>query len=259
MSESSYNATLLRRFEITPELLVILVAVDGGFAEFKPGQYTTLGLLGSARRLAGLSPDREVLDPEKLIKRAYSIGSSPSEKSLLEFYVAVVPDGALSARLAALQVGDRLFVGTKITGTFTLDSVPATADLVLIATGTGLAPYLSMLRLPATWSDGRKITIVHGVRYQRDLAYREELEALSSAGNPLTYIPVVSREAAWKGYAGRVTGLIPGVIQLNPAKDHVYLCGNPAMIDEMEKMLVGMGYIEHTKRTPGSLHLERYW
>ncbi|MBN8549232.1 MAG: ferredoxin--NADP reductase [Deltaproteobacteria bacterium] len=254
------NATITQRIEITPELVVLRVKPDAELSEFHPGQYVALGLYSDAKRPEHFPPEREPLAPGKLIKRAYSIGSSPSVREYLEFYIAIVPDGALTSRLALAKEGDRVFLAPKITGTFTLHDVPADANLVLVSTGTGIAPFMSMLRTPSTWTAGRKISVIHGVRYPKDLAYRDELSQLSSEGT-LAYYPIVSREdPSWKGERGHLQKLFErSVVKLNPATDHVFLCGNPAMIDEMEKLLLSQGYVVHSKKTPGNLHLEKYW
>jgi len=259
------NATIVKRVDVTPELMILSVKPDGGVPAFQPGQYVALGLYGSAPRPAHFPAEREPVGGDKLIKRAYSIGSSPTERECLEFYIAVVPDGGLTSRLALTRPGDRVFLAPKITGTFTLEHVPAERDLVLVATGTGLAPFVAMIRTAETWTSGRKITVVHGVRHVADLAYREELESLArGAGSVeqgrLVYHPVVSRDSGWSGARGHVQGLFDnGVVVPDPKRDSVFLCGNPAMIEGMETLLVGKGYTVHSKKTPGNLHLEKYW
>ena len=150
------NATVVGRVEITPELFIIHVKPDGGVADFHPGQYVALALPGSALRPAHLPGDREPQDGEKLIKRAYSIGSSPIVKDYLEFYIAVVPEGALTPRLSLPKVGERIWMAPKITGTFTAHGIPPEHNLVLLSTGTGIAPFMSMIRTPTLWTEGRK-------------------------------------------------------------------------------------------------------
>lgn len=255
------NATLANRIDVTDELVIYHVKPDAGVPEFHPGQYVALGLMGSAPRIMGAPPEKEIPNPDKLIKRAYSIGSSPGEKEHLEFYIAIVPDGLLTSRLASLQKGDRLYVAPKIVGEFTLDGVPDDANLVLVSTGTGLAPYLSMIRSGKAWKAGRKIHIVHGVRFAKDLAYADELRAFERENEGFFYHPVVSREDPPSGGArGHVQSLFTGgKIATNPSSDHVFLCGNPAMVEDMEKYLVGKGYAIHNRRSPGALHLEKYW
>ncbi len=258
---SPYNATLVERIQITSDLLIVRVKPDAPIPDFLPGQYVAIGLLGSAHRPAGAPPAREEAAPDKLIKRAYSIGSSPSEKGYLEFYVAIVPDGTLTSRLVLLKEGDRLYVAPKVTGTFILEGAAKDANLVLVATGTGLAPFMAMIKTPETWAGSRSITILHGVRHATDLAYREELEAWSKREPRLRYVPVVSRDPAWTGQKGHVTRIIrDDVIACRPGTEHVYLCGNPAMIDELETYLTTeKSFKLHSRKQAGELHLEKYW
>lgn len=255
------NSTVVDRIDVTQELMVLRVKPDAGVPQFIPGQYVALGLPGAAPRYEGALAEPEVPAPDKLIKRAYSIGSSPDQREYLEFYVAVVPTGLLTSRLASVKVGDRIFCQPKVTGTFTLEGVPENKNLVLISTGTGLAPFMSMVRTLSTWEAQRRVTVIHGVRYPEDFAYAEELRQLEASGRGLHYLPIASRAAeSWIGRKGRVQALFDeGLVQLNPASDHVFLCGNPAMIDELEGRLTGSGFSVHSKKTPGNLHIEKYW
>lgn len=260
------NATLVRKINVTDELVIFHIRPDEGVSDFHPGQYVALGLLGEAERPAHFPPETEIPPHGKLIKRAYSIGSPPEEKGYLEFYIAILPTGIFTSRLAALKEGDRLYAAPKITGTFTLDAVPSHKNLVLVSTGTGIAPYLSMIRTQSTWTEGRKITLVQGVRYKKDFAYREELLGLAKERDNFKYVATVSRETVEKDdhldgvYEGRLQKLFANdIVPLNPETDHVFLCGNPTMIDEVEKILIGEGFTEHTKKHPGNLHFEKYW
>ena len=256
------NATLIRRIDVTPELAIFHVAPDAGVPEFLPGQYLALGLPGSAARAAYFPPEIAAHPADKLIKRAYSLGSPPSERNFFEFYIAILPQGALTARLANLKEGDRLFAAPKVTGTFTLKEVPAQRNLIFVATGTGIAPFVSMLRHQATWNSARTITLLHGVRFARDLAYRQELQEFERKYPQFRYMAFVSREKlpadARHGY---VQGAFTvGGLQPDPSTDHIFLCGNPAMCDAMVELAATRGYSEHSRRNPqGSLHLERYW
>lgn len=255
------NSTLVGRIDITPDLVILQVKPDGGVPNFLPGQYVALGLPGAAPRVESSKAEPEAPAADKIIKRAYSIGSSPVQKDFLEFYIAVVPDGSLTPRLAALQPGDRLFSQPKVTGTFTLDGVTGDRNLVLVATGTGLAPFMSMVRTPSTWESDRAITVVHGVRYPSDFAYADELESLRAAGRKFTYLPIASRAGdEFTGRKGRIQKLFEsGELTPNPSTDSVFLCGNPAMTEDMEKHLVERGFTVHSKKTPGTLHVEKYW
>ncbi len=256
------NATLIKRIDVTPELVIFRVLPDKGIEPFQPGQYVALGLPGSSPRPEKFPPETEATAPDKIIKRAYSIGSSPTETGYLEFYIAIVPTGALTSRLSLLKEGDRLFAAPKIIGTFTLHDVEPERNLVLVSTGTGLAPFMSMIRTPSTWDSDRKVTIVHGVRYSRDLAYRDEIFALKEIHPNLDYYAFVSREDAKPGFfeKGYVQTLFTsGKLTVSPDRDNVFLCGNPAMVEEVETLLNAQGYVTHSKKTPGSLHVEKYW
>lgn len=257
-----FNATLTQRIEVTPDLLIIRIRPDTAVPDFIPGQYVALGLPGSSPRPAHFPPEPEPHAPDKIIKRAYSIGSAPQEKEYFEFYVAILPTGALTSRLVLLKEGDRVYLAPKVTGHFTLHDVPGDKNLIFIATGTGLAPFMSMIRTKSTWEKQRTITILHGVRFERDLAYQQEIADLKAAHPTLRYHAFVSREPAKdgvfeKGYVQQV--FINGTLAPKSDSDHVFMCGNPAMIDDVEKILTARGYIVNSKKHPGSLHVEKYW
>ena len=255
-----FNATILKKTEITPDLFIMAVKPDDGVPNFLPGQFVALGLPGSAPRPENFPPERAATTPDKIIKRVYSIGSSPLQRDALEFYIAVVPDGALTSRLVLPKEGERVFVAAKVTGTFTLEQVPDDQTLVFVATGTGLAPFISMIRTPQTWKPGRTVTLLHGVRYAADLAYRQELSDFKPDNGRFIYHPVVSRDPEFPGFHGHVQKLFEeGVVTLNPERDHLFLCGNPGMVESMEKFAVERGYKEHSKKSPGNLHVEKYW
>lgn len=258
------NATICKRELITPDLMILAVKPDSGVPDFQPGQYVVLGLPGDAPRPADLPPERELHAGDKIVKRAYSIGSSPADKSALEFFIAIVPDGSLTPRLLIPEVGARVHVGPKITGTFTLADSKPTDDLVFVSTGTGLAPFVAMLRTPGTLLPSRSVTLIHGVRYPKDFAYVEELRNFERTHpGRFTYLPIASRaDESYPGLKGRVQRLFEdGTVKTDPSKSRIYLCGNPAMIEDMEKHLADKGFtVHHAKRNPeGRLHLEKYW
>ncbi|MHB0959704.1 MAG: ferredoxin--NADP reductase [Pirellulaceae bacterium] len=266
----SLNAQVTQRVEVTPGLIVLRVAPDHWLLpRFEPGQYAVLGLPGAAPRCPDADPE-DPLDPTKLIKRAYSIASSSQASEYLEFYIALVRSGSLTPRLTALEVGSRVWLGRKITGTFTLDSVPPHCSVLLFATGTGLAPYVSMVRTSLAQQTHRRFLVVHGARHSWELGYAGEMIALQRRWRHFDYIPLISRPqeelVPWKGLAGycqdvwkrNVIGALWGK-QPTPEDTHVLLCGNPAMIEEMFELLGADGFRPHTSKCPGQVHAEKYW
>jgi ferredoxin--NADP+ reductase len=255
------NATIVKRIEVSQGLVIFYVKPDQAFNNFQPGQYVTLGLPGSASRPASFPAEAEAQDADKLIKRPYSIASSPEQSEYLELYIAIVPEGLLTSRMAMLKEGDRVFCAQKIIGTFTTAPIPAEHDLILVSTGTGIAPFLSMVRTPSIWSSGRKITIIHGARFEGDLAYRTELTELAKSNTNFKYYPVLSRKNdGWTGQAGYVQHLFEkNVVVADPKRQDIMICGNPKMIEDLKAVLVPKGYTVHSKRSPGNLHVEEYW
>ena len=270
--ESSLNAIVLQRLEVSPGLIILRVAPDDWeFGEFQSGQFSVLGLPVNATRCANSDPDEEpAKDPGKILKRAYSVASSSVFREYLEFYIVLVPSGALTPRLFALASGDRLWLGRKFSGLFTLDQVPSDQHVVLVATGTGLAPYISMVRSTLTCGGPRRFAVLHGARHSWDLGYRSELETLERMCSNFTYVPSISRPAEepapWNGESGYIQDIwkrMPlekaGGFVPTPDNTHVFVCGNPEMIECMVSTLTDQGYREHTKKLAGQIHVERYW
>ncbi|MFN3076563.1 MAG: ferredoxin--NADP reductase [Alphaproteobacteria bacterium] len=267
-----YNAELVGRTDVTPQLAILQVKPDAGVPEFAPGQYMVLGLRSDAPRLPECPPAEETPSSPvsgKLLQRAYSISSGSRQRDFLEFYVSLVTNGELTPRLFALRPGDRLFVGARAKGLFTLDAVPGAANVLMVATGTGLAPYISMLRTSILEDNGRKVAVLHGASYSWDLGYRGELEALSRARANFTYLPVISRPESDKDWRGR-TGRLPTWLEtpdlaqacgfpLEASATHVFLCGNPGMIQQAEAILTARGFSPDERGTTGTLHREKYW
>jgi ferredoxin--NADP+ reductase len=263
------NATVTRRDEINHGLLVLRVTPDEELPPFTAGQYTVLGLPGSAPRSGYAEPEDPPADPDKIIKRAYSIASSSLAGEYLEFYVALVRTGALTPRLFAARSGDRIWMGMRIVGMFTLDDVPAGNHLVFVATGTGLAPYLSMLRSAYEFDADRTTIVCHAARVSWDLGYRSELEGMAARYPNFHYLPIIDetdRDPGWQGRVGFVNSLVEdGTIaghlgqDLDPANTSIFLCGNPLMVDSMMALLSGLGFTKHTRQQPGSLLVEEYW
>lgn len=271
MPARDYNAVVSEIMSVTPEIMVLRVVPDGWeMSDYRPGQFATLGLPGGAPRISLSDPESEAPDPDKFIVRAYSIASSSEHKKYLEFYITLVRSGSLTPRLFALQRGDKVHLGPKITGIFTLDQIPEDANVVLMGTGTGVAPYMSMIRTFLGPESSRHITVVHGARHSWDLGYRSELATLSRMLPHFHYVPMVSRPedeiTPWGGETGYVQeiwdrGIIAEQWGMEPTPDncHVFLCGNPGMIESAVEMLAAKGFKEHSKKEPGQVHLERYW
>jgi ferredoxin--NADP+ reductase len=264
-----YNATLIGQEAVNPQLAVIRVRPDGPLFEFKPGQFAVLGLLGREARVPEATTEEVPSDPDKLIRRAYSIASSSVERRHLEFYLTLITSGQLTPRLFALKHGSRLFLGPKATGVFTLDRVPGGKAVVLIATGTGLAPYISMLRTMLMNDTQRRYVVLHGARFSWDLGYRGELETLARLRPNFTYIPSITRQdqdPGFRGHAGRIQALLEqGIVEreagleLDPALADVFLCGHPDMINSVKGMLAARGFTPDHGRETGTIHVEEYW
>ncbi|MCX6901023.1 MAG: ferredoxin--NADP reductase [Verrucomicrobia bacterium] len=271
MLEATLNARVTQRTEVSPGLLILRVSPAGwALPEFTPGQFSVLALPGLAKRCEGAEAEAQAPDPQKLIRRAYSIASSSIEKEFLEFYISLVRSGALTPRLFALELGDRLWLSPKPTGMFTLKDVPEDKHVVFIATGTGLAPYMSMLRTYLEADKPRKFAVLHGAYHSWDLGYRTELFTLQRLCRNFAYLPIINGPqgelAPWKGPTGFVQDLwTGGAIRTawgfhpTPENTHIFLCGNPAMIESVTSLLAGEGFIEHSPQKPGQVHAEKYW
>lgn len=280
------NAKVVEKHLIHDTLAIFRIAYElqGTKIDFEPGQFANLALMPPPEALEAQAkaeaeaqqgeagPKRRRPGRVKLVRRAYSIASPPSEQHWLEFYIVAVEEGALTPRLFDLGVGDRLFMDTKFKGHFTIKDVPEGKNLVTVATGTGLAPFLSMYQqYKDTPGRFNRFVFIHGVRCEEDLGYRAMLEQFARDDERVVYLPAATREpedSAFTGYRGRVTTMFSdGTYEqavgskLNPETDHVFLCGNPAMIDQLEGELVERdGFIVKSPRQKdGNLHFERYW
>ena len=206
----------------------------------------------------------------KPLLRAYSIVSANYEEHL-EFLSIKVPDGPLTSRLQHLKVGDTIVVGRKPTGTLLLDYLLPGKRLYLLATGTGLAPFMSIVRDPETYERFEQVVLVHGVRQKDELAYHDLLlqhlpqhEFLGEiVSGKLLYYPTVTREAYRN--MGRVTELIDtgklatdlSLPPLNAAEDRVMICGSPGMLRDLKVMLEAEGFSEGSTSRPGAFVIER--
>lgn len=267
-----YNATVTMRVDIAPGTMALRVKLDSGPFPFEPGQYTVLGLRRASPRIGEASeePSRlKALTPDHLIRRAYAI-TSKSRDDELEFVVTLVRTGELTPRLFALREGGRLYVQPHAQGIFTLRTASGNRDLLLVATGTALAPYLSMIRTSFRETEAIKFVVVHAASVSRDLAFRAQMEELASHTPRLSYLPTImdpAQDPDWTGLVGSVETLLhSGAVEeaigmpVTPERFDVFLSGSPQMIDAVTAELVGRGFTAGDPRDPASdIHVERYW
>jgi len=237
------------------ESLFSFTATRDTALRFRNGQFVMLGLEVEGRPLL----------------RAYSIASANYEDTL-EFFSIKVQNGPLTSRLQHLKVGDALIVSRKPTGTLLLDDLKPGKRLYMLSTGTGLAPFLSLIRDPETYERFEKVVLVHGVRQINDLAYHDyitrqlpEHEFLGeSVREKLIYYPTVTREPFRN--QGRLTELMAdgrlannvGLPALNPEHDRIMICGSPGMLEDSSKLLDSRGFaISPHIGDPGDYVIER--
>lgn len=189
------------------------------------------------------------------INRAYSYTSGPYDE-YLEFYSIKVPDGPLTSRLQHIQVGDMLEVGNRPTGTLTLANLELGGNLWLLATGTGIAPFISLLRDPYTYDAFERIHVAWSVRYMPELlAYNEFLQDLD-----IDYTPTVTQDPEWTGCSDRITTLInSGAILTGaePSTDKVMICGSMDFNTDLKELLISQGWSEGNRRTAGTFVQEK--
>jgi ferredoxin--NADP+ reductase len=203
---------------------------------------------------------------EEMIGRPYSF-VNPPDSAPHEFYFVVVPEGPLSPRLAQLGPGDPVWLLRTANGFFTVDEVPEADVLWCLATGTGLGPFLSILRTPGPWEKFGHVVLVHAVRQAAELTYRDVIDRIATQHpGAFTAIPMVSREAAPGALAGRIPAAIrDGRLEaragnaLATTNSHVMLCGNPAMVEDTQAVLAERGMRRHRRREPGQITVETYW
>lgn len=225
---------------------------------FKAGQYARLGLYNQIGNLAW---------------RAYSIVSATTETHL-EYYVIDVPGGAFTSALQRLVPGDPILLDRQPYGVMTPDRFSDGEDLWMLATGTGLGPFIAILREPLVWQRFRHLLLVHSARTAQEFAYEDELQAVQRlyAGEPahLRILRTSTRDAAQPVEAGHLHGRITTLLtngeleryagrNLQAETSRVMLCGNPAMTDEMRELLKQRGMLPCRRETPGQYVAENYW
>ncbi len=232
----------------TPALFSLRVA--GPAMPFEAGQFVRIALDIGGERVA----------------RPFSFVNAPGELPL-EFYGIVVPGGPLSPRLAMLQPGDSLYIASNPSGFLVLSEVPDAESLWLLSTGTGIAPFLSILRTGAPWHRYGKVILVHAVRHANELVYRELIDGVArSQGDRFKYVSFVSRESATGSLAGRIPAAIAdgrleaaAGCEIAPGRSQLMLCGNPDMVKDATTTLSARGLRKHRRRAPGHITAENFW
>jgi ferredoxin--NADP+ reductase len=227
--------------------------VAGAPLQFEAGQFVRIAL------------DEREGDPASRIARPFSF-VNPPQAPLHEFYGIVVPEGPLSPRLERLQAGDRLYVARNPAGFLVLSEVPDADTLWLLSTGTGIAPFLSILRTEAPWQRFKHVVLVHAVRQARELVYQDLISEVRKKRQNLRYLTFVSRESAPGALGGRIpAAILDGRLEaaaglaLTPETSHAMLCGNPDMLKDATAALAERGMRKHRRRTPGHITVESFW
>jgi ferredoxin--NADP+ reductase len=224
--------------------------VEADVAAFEAGQFAKLALA-----IGG-----------EMVARPYSFVNAPNERPH-EFYYVTLPDGPLTQRLCRLEAGDTLYLAPRPAGFLVLSEVPHSENLWLISSGTGIGPFLSILKTEAPWQRFRQVVLVHAVRRAEELSYRESIERLAREhAGQLRAVAFVSRETA----AGSLSGRIPAAIEegrleaaagaeLSAKLSQVMICGNPEMVTDTSAALARRGMKKHRRREPGHITVENYW
>lgn len=247
----------------TPNLFSFRLTRAPAF-RFAPGQFARLGVK---------KPDPKARDGSgySIVWRAYSMVSADFDE-FLEFYSIVVPGGEFTSELANLKLGDTVYVDKTSFGFLTTDRFQGGKDLWMLSTGTGLAPFLSILWDLHNWQNYQNLILVHSVRVPAELAYRDVIEGFNEHplfkefGAKLKYIPIVTRAACPGALDARITSLIAdgrleaaSGIALDLERSRIMICGNPEMVDDTRKCLASRGFTTARRAAPGQMAVENYW
>ena len=230
--------------------LLYSLQVEAEVAPFQAGQFTKLAL---------------AVDGE-MVGRPYSFVNAPAARPH-EFYYVVLPDHPLTPRLCKLDAGDSVYLAPQAAGFLTLSEVPAGEHLWLLATGTALGPFLSILGSEVPWQRFRSVVLVHAVRRAEELAYQDQIRALlAQHPGQFVFVPVVSGEDCDFALGGRIPKAIEdgrlearAGIKLDAQVSRLMVCGNPAMVADTVHALERRGLKKHRRRDPGQISVENYW
>lgn len=251
---------------VTDHLFTFRITRDRAY-RFKPGQFARLGVYRE--------DDHGNRHGPRFVWRAYSIVSADYDE-FLEFYSIVVPEGDFTTELARLRVGDQLLIEKQSYGFLTLDRFEGGRDLWLLSSGTGLAPFISILYDMGAWAQYERLILVHSVRNANELAYRDTVEGFRNheyfgdllAANPgkLVYVPIVTRENIPGVLGARIPALLgsgaleaQAGVKLDPQHSRIMICGNPDMVDDIRKHLTHAGYAVSRRGQPAQMAVENYW
>lgn len=224
--------------------------VDAEITEFESGQFAKLALDAGS----------------EMVARPYSFVNAPKERPH-EFYYVTLPDGPLTRRLCKLGPGDTIYLAPRPSGFLVLSEVPDGVNLWLISTGTGVGPFLSILKTDVPWQRFEQVVLVHAVRHANELTYRDSIERLlGERGERMRVVSFVSREER----PGTLHGRIPAAIEdgrlegaagvaLAAKISQVMICGNPEMVTDTTEALKRRGMKKHRRRDPGHITVENYW
>lgn len=259
------NGVVVANTHWTENLFSLRIEAD--VTAFQPGQYTELAI----RREDGSRHSQ----PYSILSAPTASGSQELEQKpggtgnpqTLEFFLYTHLEGELSCELSRLKPGDSLEVGAKPAGTLTLSHIKDTATLCLMATGTGVAPFVSMIQSDIPWQRFDNVVLVYGVREEADLCYRPLFDSLTEQyPGRFSFIPVISREAVTGALRGRIPALLDsGELeqtlgwQLSAENAHIMLCGNPGMVQDSAAVLTHRGFSVHSPEHPGQVSFEAYW
>ena len=271
-----------------PTLLSFKVTRPDGF-KFTAGQFVRLGIHGKDLQYFAQNHETKLItsemqvyetqdyeaqdkpiDLDGYVFRAYSVASSPYDE-FIEFFSVVIPQGEFTSKVNHIQVGDSLLLNTTPFGYLTLAryQLPLRNDLWLLATGTGLAPFLSILKTIDVWQQYQRIILVYSARTSQELAYQAQISSIKSIygdnGAAFVFLPIVTREADYAGEKARIPNLIlSGKLtelvgqKLDKERSHVMLCGNPQMVEDTKEALKSIG-LTMNRRGEGNIAVENYW
>ena len=241
------NGKVIDNVRLNDYLTSLIIDVD--LNGFTPGQFVRIG----------------VQDGDEVLARPYSLVNIPEEK-YLEVYFNIVPEGPLSPRLFDLQAGDDVLVADNPSGFLTAGEIPECRHLWMIATGTGIGPFLSILKSDTAWQRFEKIILCYSVSHARELAYLDVIQNITDThADKFCFVPVVTREDYPDSLKNRITtSMQDGSLQqkvgftINADDSHVMMCGSSEMITDVSQLLESVGMKKHRRRDPGHFTTEKY-